>query len=121
MYIALYKLALEQFFKEMPHLKRKPTKELPQAYTNIASAASDGPECTRKANTSLFQALTNEDVIQQLKRWEDKKSSNAMFKSMMNYLHWVETILNQIQTPLAKVYRQHASNKDKASSNMART
>ena len=94
--MALYELALEQFFIEMPHLKEvclKPTKELQEACTNTASGTSDGPECIRIANTSLLQVLTKEDVIQQLKKWEDQKSSNAMFKSMMNYLHRVETIL----------------------------
>ena len=95
-YMSLYELVLEQFFTEMPHLKEvcsKPTKELQEACANSASGASDGPECIRIANTSLLQVLTNEDVIQQLKRWEDRKSSDAMFKSMMNYLHRVETIL----------------------------
>ena len=95
-YMALYELALEQFFIEMPHLKEvclKPTKELQEACTNTASGTSDGSECIRIANTSLLQVLTKEDVIQQLKKWEDQKSSNVMFKSMLNYLHRVETIL----------------------------
>ncbi len=136
--MALYELALEQLFTEMPHLKEvcsKPTKDLQEACTNTASGASDGLESIRIANSSLVQVLTNEDVIQQLKKWEDQKSSNAMFKSMMNYLRCVETILlfveasrnadlalhqeagealsklffcigsNKIQAPLAKVHR----------------
>ncbi len=45
-----------------------------------ASGASDGLESIRIANSSLLQVLTNEDVIQQLKKWEGQKSSNAMFK-----------------------------------------
>ena len=89
-YMALYELALEQFFTEMPHLKEvcsKPAEELQEACTNGESDA------IRIANTSLLQVLANEDINQQLKKWEDQKSSNAMFKSMMNYLHRVKTIL----------------------------
>ncbi len=80
----------------MPHLKEvcsKPTKYLQEACTNAASGASDRLESFRITNSSLLQVLTNEDVIQQLKKREDQKSSNAMFKSMMNYLRHVETIL----------------------------
>ena len=92
-YMALYELALEQFFTEMPHLKEvclSPTKELQEACINMAS---DGSDCIRVANTSLLQVLSKENVIQQLKTWESQKSSNAMFKSMMNYLHRVKVIL----------------------------
>ena len=56
-YMALYELALEQFFREMPHLKEvclSPTKELQEACINMAS---DGSECIRVANTSLLQVL----------------------------------------------------------------
>ncbi len=92
-YMALYELALEQFFTDMPHLKEiclSPTKELHEACINMAYG---GSECIRIANTNLLQVLTEENIIQQLKTWEDQKSSNAMFKSMMNYLHRVEVIL----------------------------
>jgi len=96
MYMALYDLLLEQFFTELPHLKEvclKPTTELEDACANIASGSGDGQECIKNANTSLLQVLTDENVVEQLKKWEEQKSSNAMFKSMMNYLHRVETIL----------------------------
>ena len=92
-YMALYELALEHFFTEMPHLKEvclSPTKELQEACINMAS---DGSECIRIANTSLLQVLSKENAIQQLKTWEGQKSSNAMFKSMVNYLHRVKVIL----------------------------
>ena len=90
-YMALYELVLEQFFTEMPHLKEiclSPSKELQDACINMASGASDdGPQCIRIANTSLLQVLCREKVMQQLQMWEELKSSNAMFKSLMNYLH----------------------------------
>ena len=35
--------------------------------------------------------LANDDAIVHLQKWEGQNLSNAMFKSMMNYLHWVET------------------------------
>ena len=95
-YTALYELLLEEFFTEMQHLKEvcsKPTNDVQEACTNTASGASDGPERVRIAHTNLIQVLINEDVIQQLKMWQNQKSSNAMFKSLMNYLHRVQTIL----------------------------
>ena len=95
-YMALYELVLEQFFTEMPHLMEdclSSTKEIQEACINMASGGSDGPQCIRIANTNLLEVLKKEEVIQQLKTWEEQKSSNAMFKSLMNYLHRVETIL----------------------------
>ena len=92
-YMALYELALEQFFTDMPHLKEvclSSTKELHEACINVAYG---GSECIRITNTNLLQVLTEENITQQLKTWEDQKSSNAMFKSVMNYLHRVEVIL----------------------------
>ena len=80
----------------MPHLKKVclgPTKELLEACISMASGASDGPQSIRIANTSLLEVLSKENIIQQFKMWEKQKSSNAMFKSIMNYLHRVETIL----------------------------
>jgi len=41
----------------------------------------------------LLQTLTDETVIEQLKNWEAEKCSNEIFKSIVNYLHHVETIL----------------------------
>ena len=51
------------------------------------------PESITTAHDHLERILIDEDVMQQLKAWEAEKSSNAMFKSMMNYVHRVETIL----------------------------
>ena len=95
-YIALYELALEEFFMDMPHLKKiclELTKEIIEACTILTTDANEGSQCTKTANISLLQVLTNEGVIEQLKKWEYEKSSNAVFKAMFNYLHWVETIL----------------------------
>ena len=94
-YMALYELALEQFFTEMPHLKEvciEPTKKLQDAITKTAGI-SNRSEGVKLANTSLLHVLENEKVFQMLKEWENQKSSNAMFKSLMNYLHRVEAIL----------------------------
>ena len=81
---------LKQFFTEMLYLKEvclSRTKQLQKA-----SGATDGPQCIRIANTSLLQILSKENIIQQLKIWEEQKSSNAIFKSMINYLHLFEAI-----------------------------
>jgi len=91
MYMALYELLLKKFFKEKPHLKSicsKPVNELQEACVRSTS-----PKCITIANEHLLQTLTHEAVIEQLKNWEAEKCSNAMLKSIMNYLHHVETIL----------------------------
>ena len=80
----------------MPHLIEiclSSTKEIQEACINMASGGNDGPQCIRIANSSPFEVLKKEEVIQQLKAWEEQKLCNAMFKLLMNYLHWVETIL----------------------------
>ena len=59
----------------------------------MVSYANDGPQYIRIANISLLQVLNKENIIKQLKMWEEKKSSNAIFKSITNYLHLVEVIL----------------------------
>ena len=64
----------------------------------MASGASDGPQCIRIVNTSLLQVLCREKVMQQLQMWEELKPSNVMFKSLMNCLHRVETILLFVET-----------------------
>ncbi|KAK7083245.1 hypothetical protein SK128_006726 [Halocaridina rubra] len=80
----------------MSYLKEvcsKSTKDLQEACSNTAFGATDGQECIMIANTRIFEVLTNEDVNQQLAQLEQQKSSSAMFKSLMNYIHQVETIL----------------------------
>ena len=56
-YMALYELALEQLFTEMPQLKEvclSPTKELQEACINMAS---DGSECIRVANVGKSEVI----------------------------------------------------------------
>jgi hypothetical protein len=95
--VALYELALEHFFMEMPHLKDVCLKQVHEACTNIPFEGSNRPELIRIANCSLLEVL-DDNVIEHLRTSEEKKSSSAMFKSLMNYLHRVETILLFIQS-----------------------
>ncbi|KAH3735888.1 hypothetical protein DPMN_042448 [Dreissena polymorpha] len=64
-----------------------------KACAKTAVVRSTNPGAVTIANDELLHTLTNEDVIKQLKTWEAQKSTNAMFKSLMNYIHRVETIL----------------------------
>ena len=50
-------------------------------------------ESLKQAHTNFLQALTTAEVLQIFQDWEIQRSNNAMFKSMMNYLHRVETII----------------------------
>ncbi|CAG2058058.1 unnamed protein product, partial [Timema podura] len=45
------------------------------------------------ANNSLLEILSNADVIKEMEKWEELKSSNAMFEPMKNNIHWVESFL----------------------------
>lgn len=95
-YMALYELALDQFFREKPALKAlclAATDSVQEACGRSVWDKDCSPESVHIANNQFLQTLNDEEVTQQLKLWEAEKSSNAMFKSMMNYLHRVETIL----------------------------
>ena len=50
-------------------------------------------ESVMQANAHLQQTLIQENVMKRLHDWEEQKAKNAMFRSMMNYLHRVETIV----------------------------
>ena len=50
-------------------------------------------ESVKQAHTNFLQALTIAEVLQIFQNWEVQRSKNAMFKSMMNYLHRVKTII----------------------------
>ena len=50
-------------------------------------------ESVKQANAHLLQTLTQENVMKRLHDWDEQKAKNAMFRSMMNYLHRVETIV----------------------------
>jgi hypothetical protein len=93
-YVALYEMALEEFFKDNPQLKDVCLK----ATEEVEAACSEGNKCmkaesVKQANTTLLQALTTAEVVKTFQDWEAQRSKNPMFKSMVNYLHRVETIL----------------------------
>ncbi len=93
-YMALYELAIEQFFKDNPDLKDvclEATSEVEEACSEAIKSTK--AESVKQANAHLLQKLTQENVTKRLHDWEEQKANNAMFRSMMNYLHRVETIL----------------------------
>jgi len=67
--------------------------KLQEACSRSPADKSASQEDINISNEQLIQILTDESIIQQLKTWEGEKCCNAMFKSMMNYLHHVEIIL----------------------------
>lgn len=92
--MALYEIALEQFFKEKPHLLTiccKPTEDIQHAWSGAEK--TNRSESVRLAHHHLLQALYEENVLHQLEAWVTEMISNAMLKSVINYLHWVETML----------------------------
>ena len=92
--MALYELAIGQFLKGNPDLKDvclEATAELEEA-CSVANKNTKA-ESVKQANAHLLQTLTQENVMKRLHDWEEQKAKNAMFRSMMNYLHGVETIL----------------------------
>ena len=92
--MALYELAIEQFFKDNPDLKDvclEATSEVEEACSEAIKSTK--AESVKQANAHLLQKLTQENVTKRLHDWEEQKANNAMFRSMMNYLHRVETIL----------------------------
>lgn len=93
-YIALYEIVLEEFFKENQDLKEvcfNATAEIQMACSE--KNKSTKAEAVKSANTNLLETMTDEDMMKKFQDWEAQRSKNAMFKSMMNYLHRVETIL----------------------------
>ena len=68
------------------------------AWKKVKTACSEEDKCkkaesVKEANTTLLQALITAEVVKIFHDWETGRSKNAMFKSMMNNLHRVETIL----------------------------
>src|SRR6218665_1442647 len=93
-YVALYEMALEEFFKDNPKLKDvflKATEGVEDAYSK--GSKHTVAESVQQANAFLLEALTTADVITIFEKWENERSKNAMFKAMMYYLHRVEAIL----------------------------
>ncbi|KAJ8344747.1 hypothetical protein SKAU_G00289400 [Synaphobranchus kaupii] len=50
-------------------------------------------ESAKQANATLLEALATAEVVKAFNEWEAQKAQNAMFRSIMNYLHRVETVL----------------------------
>ena len=93
-YMALYELAIDQFLMDNPDLKDvclEATAELEKACS--AANKNTKAESVKQANDHLLQTLIHENVMTRLHDWEEQKAKNAMFHSMMNYLHRVETNL----------------------------
>ena len=93
-YMALYELAMEQFFKDNPDL----VEVCQEASYEMEDACSEANKSTRpasvqQANVHLMHMLTQQNVMKRLQDWKSQKTQNAMFHSLMNYLHRVETIL----------------------------
>ena len=94
LYMSLYELAVEQFFDHNPNLKNA----CHEAAAEIELACSvvmrrPKADSVKQANASLLQTLFQQNVAKRLQEWEEQKSEEAMFRSLMNYLHRVETIL----------------------------
>jgi hypothetical protein len=90
----LYELVFDEFFKEYPNLRDaciSATDDIEEACSksNQASRA----ESVMPAHSNLLQVLSNTDMLNLFQTWVTKRSQHAMFKSLMNYLHRVETIL----------------------------
>ena len=49
-------------------------------------------ESLKLATVNLLQTLLGANMAQRVHEWEEQKSKNIMFRSPMNYLHWVKTI-----------------------------
>ena len=93
-YVALYEMALEEFFKDNQQLKEvclKATEKIQDACSQ--ESKYNKTESVKQANSSLLETLTTADIITVFQEWEKERSKNAMFKATMNYLHRVEAIL----------------------------
>ncbi len=96
-YTALYELAIAEFFAEKPNVEKVCT----ESAMPIQVACSDSDKGERANNVkdatcTMRQVLADNRIQEQFEVWERKRSENAMFKSMMNYLHRVEVILHFI-------------------------
>ena len=92
-YAALYAMALEEFVKANPQLQ----DACLEATEKVEAACSEEDKCkktesAKEANTALLQALSTAEVVKTFHNWETERSKNALFKSMTNYPHRVETM-----------------------------
>ena len=89
-YMAMYEIVLEKFFNDNPHLEAlcsKHANDILQAFITKTSR-SDG------VLIAHLSGLHGKGYPTLFASWEAAKSSkSAMFRSLMNYLHRVETIM----------------------------
>lgn len=93
-YMALYELVIEQFFEDNPDLVnvcQEASNEMEDACAVVNK--STRPASVQRANAHLLHTLNQGNLLKRLQDWEAQKAQNAMFRSLMNYLHRVETIL----------------------------
>ena len=69
-----------------------------EATEKVKAACSEEDKCkkaesVKEANTTLLQALTTAEIVKTFHDSETERWKNVMLKSMMNYLHRVETML----------------------------
>ena len=86
---------MEEFFKDHPHLKDvclQETSKIEDA-CSVKLNKQTKAEAVKCANTHLVETLANNNIMKNFQDWKVKRSENAMFRSMMMYLHRVETIL----------------------------
>lgn len=88
-YMALYEMAFEEFFRENPDLKDVGLAKTTEVEELCAKRSPH--ESMKCASAQLLQTV--DDLLKRFKDWEIRKSENAMFKALMNYLHRVETIM----------------------------
>ena len=91
-HVALFELAMEQFTNDNPDIKDV-CQEVVTEVEEACSVKNARAEFVKQANASLQHSLTQANVFERLHEWQEQKAKNAMFRSMMNYLHRVETIL----------------------------
>ena len=91
-HVALFELAMEQFTNDNPDIKDV-CQEVVTEVEEACSVKNARAEFVKQANASLHHSLTQANVFERLHEWQEQKAKNAMFRSMMNYLHRVETIL----------------------------
>ena len=92
--MALYELALDEFFEKYPQLKnacQETAEELDHAcgqVDNSTKAAS-----VKQANTRLEIAICTAKVMEEFQTWKQRRSKDAMFRATLNYMHRVEVVL----------------------------
>ena len=93
-YVALYELVLEEFFKEYPQQKRMCLKATGQVLSNCSvKDKTRKAESAKQANNALIEDLNDLQFVEAFECWQACRAKNAMFRSIMNYLHRVESIL----------------------------